>query len=533
MAPQDKTNGKNKLGRRNMLKAMAGIPVLGVFGFEILRKTNYDAKHNIRKQIIHELGLDDLLTSVKHISQSKGDVVRIGIAGFGVRGTALSKALGFIEKSEFEKTLAEQKEAGEESLKTQIKYGNLNVAITGICDVFDLHAGNGLATAQHDIFTGGDVAKKHPVKRYRHFEDMIADPAIDAVIVSAPDHHHAEMAIAAVNAGKHVYCEKAPVHREDEILPLYEEVKNSGRVYQMGHQIPQNAVFQQAREIINRKLLGHISHIETTTNRNSPSLAWIRHVTSSGEVKPGDEKSIDWKQWLGKAPEVPFSIRRYYSWARYFDYDTGLFGQLFSHEFDAVNQLLNLGIPELVSSTGGQYYYTEFGDIADVLHTAFEYREKGKTLTYSANLTSSKVRPRTIYGMDASMTIGSDLTLTPDSRSKKYKDLLDKGMVDPSKPMLEILEGSSLSQAIDAVTSATSAYYASRGLTTTNIDGRVWDVTHLHLKEWIDCIRNGGETSANIDKALQEAVVICMADISYRENCRTSWDPVNKKILRL
>ncbi len=60
-----------------------------------------------------------------------------------------------------------------------------------------------------------------------------------------------------------------------------------------------------------------------------------------------------------------------------------------------------------------------------------------------------------------------------------------------------------------------------------------WDVAHLHLKEWLDCIRHGGETSANIDMAIQEAVVIAMADISYREQCRTSWDPEKRMILRV
>jgi len=98
--------------------------------------------------------------------------------------------------------------------------------------------------------------------------------------------------------------------------------------------------------------------------------------------------------------------------------------------------------------------------------------------------------------------------------------------------MLEILKGASPRDAVDAVTTATSQYYASRGLTSTTIDGREWDVTHLHLKEWLDCIRNGGETSANIDKAFDEGVVIAMADISYREKCRTGWDPVNRRIVR-
>lgn len=521
----------SKLGRRNALKALAGIPVLGLFGIEALRGINYDAKNDARRKIINELGLNDLLSSVKKVTSTSGDLIRIGIIGTGVRGTALSEKLGFMEKSKFEKALAGERGGG--ALETQISHGNLNVAITGICDVFDLHAEKGLAIARHDIFTQGNIAKKHPVKRFMNYHDMLADPNIDAIIISAPDHHHAQMTIDAVNAGKHVYCEKAPVHREEEIKPLYDTVKKSDVVYQMGHQIPQNAVFQQAREVLKRGLLGNISQVETTTNRNSPSLAWIRHKYNSGEIKPGDKQSIDWKQWLGKAPEVPFSIERYYSWARFFDYDTGLYGQLFSHEFDAVNQLLNLGIPDIVSATGGQYYYKEVGDMPDVLHTSFEYIDKGTTLTYSANLTSSKSRPRTIYGKDGFMTIGESLSVTPDARSQKYAEMLENELVDPSRPMLEILKGSNLSSAVDAVSSASVSYYASRGLTTTNIDGVEWDVTHLHLKEWLDCIRHGGETSANIDMALQEAVVITMADISYREQCRTSWDPVNNKILRV
>jgi predicted dehydrogenase len=519
--------------RRSILKALAGVPVLGALGFETLRKQKHDAINNPRKEIIRELGLDDLLSSVKPIRKIDGDLIRIGIAGFGVRGTRLAKELGFMDKSEFEEDLAEQNGNASELLRAKIKHGNFNVAITGICDVFDLHAEQGLAAAQHDVFTRGDIARKNPVKRYRHYHDMLADPDIDAIIIATPDHHHAQMTIDAINAGKHVYCEKAPAHREEEIQPLYDAVKNSDRVYQMGHQIPQNAVFQQARELIDRGLLGNISHIETTTNRNSRSLAWIRHVYNNGETKPGSAQAIDWQQWLGKAPQVPFSIVRYYSWARFFDYDTGLFGQLFSHEFDAVNQLLNLGIPNTVSSTGGQYFYKEIGDMPDVLHTSFEYADKGTTLTYSANLTSSKNRPRTIYGRDASMTVGGDLTVTPDVKSEQYAGLLGKGLVDSSRPMLEILEGSDISDPIDAVTSASIKYYASRGLTTTTIDGQQWDVTQLHLKEWLDCIRDGGETSANIEKAFQEAVVIAMADISYREKCRTGWDPVNQRITRL
>ena len=174
--------------RRSILKALAGVPVLGALGFETLRKRNYDAINNPRKEIIHELGLDDLLSSVKPITRIDGDLIRIGLAGFGVRGTRLAKELGFMEKSEFDEDLAEQNGNASDLLRAKIKHGNFNVAITGICDVFDLHAENGLAFAQHDIFTQGDIARANPVKRYRHYHDMLADPAIDAIIIATPDH---------------------------------------------------------------------------------------------------------------------------------------------------------------------------------------------------------------------------------------------------------------------------------------------------------------------------------------------------------
>ncbi len=510
------------------MKALAGVPVLGFLGFEILRKAKYDHAHDTRREILNELGLGDIESRIAQVpAPSKGDILRIGIVGYGVRGGQLARALGFMERETFNIP-------GEaEKLATQIEFGNLNVAVTGICDVFDLHAENGLATARHDIHTGGEFAKKHPVKRYNHYHDMLADKEIDAVIITTPDHHHAQMTIDAINAGKHVYCEKSLIRREEEINPVYEAVKNSDRVFQLGHQYPHNAIFKPAREIIKRGLLGKISHIETSTNRNSPDGAWIRHLDKNGNPKPGNEQSIDWKQWLGSVPHAPFSIERYYGWARFFDYDTGLFGQLFSHEFDAVNQALNIGIPASVVASGGQYVYKDFGEIPDVLHSTFEYPDKGLTLTYSANLSSSVSRPRTIYGQDASMTMAGELTLTPDGNSDRFRELIERGVIDPSSPMLSIIRGKRQGGGPDAVTSATTKYYESRGLTSTVIGGAVWDVTHLHLKEWIDCIRNGGETSANIEKSYEEGVAIAMADISYRENCRTEWDPVNRKINRV
>ena len=130
------------LGRRNMLKALVGVPVVGALGFQVLRKASYENRNDIQSEIIKELGLEDLMSSVKSITQSSGDLIRIGIAGFGIRGPQLASALGFMLKEQFNSTVKNG------SLDAQIEDGNFNVAITGICDVFDLHAEKGIATAQ-------------------------------------------------------------------------------------------------------------------------------------------------------------------------------------------------------------------------------------------------------------------------------------------------------------------------------------------------------------------------------------------------
>jgi predicted dehydrogenase len=522
--PEEKkeTNPKTSLQRRTLLKSLVGIPVLGVLAIEVIKKWNFEGQK--KNRVIQELGLENLKApvAIKSSPGKQGNPLRIGMIGFGNRAQQLSNGLGFMHPADTEK----RKKAN--SLAGWLEQEDLNVAMVGICDVFDLHAEDGLATAQNEIRPGGGKGASLPVKRYRRYQDMLADKDIDAVVIATPDHHHSEITVDAVKAGKHVYCEKSIALSENELFNVYNTVKNSDRVFQLGHQITQNVIFQQAKEIVKKDILGKITLVETTTNRNTASGAWIRHLDDKGNPKPGDEKSIDWLQWLGTRPYVPFSIDRYYSWVKWFDYDLGMIGQLFTHEFDAVNQLLRIGIPKSAVSSGGIYYWKDNREIPDVLHCVFEYPERDLTLIYSANLASSRDRGRVFMGHDGSMELGESLSIKADYDSTRYKKPIEDGSIDASVPMLSINPGSGK---IDAVTSATEKYYAARGLTTTNINGRAVDVTHLHLKEWINCIRNGGTPSANIERAFEEGVACLMAHKSYIEKRRVEWDPIKRKIV--
>jgi predicted dehydrogenase len=529
MEKEIKSNSDNKndmsqqtgIKRRTLLKALVGIPVLGVFAFELFKKWTYDQEK--RSRVIRELGLENIKApAIIKGSSAKSDLLRIGIIGFGSRAVAHANGLGYMHPDD----VASNKK--NDTLKDWLAQEDLNVAITGICDVFDLHAENGLATARNEFRAGGATPSKLPVKRYMTYQEMLDDKDIDAVMIATPDHHHAPMSAAAARAGKHVYCEKSPAHSEEQLYDMYDAVKNSKIVYQLGHQITESVIFQQAQDIIKKDILGKITLVETTTNRNSADGAWIRDRDKNGNPKPGDEKSIDWTQWLGPAPKVPFSLDRYYNWTKFFDYDFGLIGQLFTHEFDAVNQLLRMGIPKSVVSSGGIYYWKDNRDMPDVLNCAFEYPDKGMTLLYSATLGNSRSRGRVFMGHDASMEIGNAISITADGESTRYAKQIESGLIDPSVPMVSFNPNKGT---IDAVTSATEKYYASRGLTTTVINGVNVDVTYLHIKNWIDCIRNGKTPTTDIEKAFEEGVACLMAQISYVEKRRTEWDPVNRKIV--
>jgi len=150
------------------------------------------------------------------------------------------------------------------------------------------------------------------------------------------------------------------------------------------------------------------------------------------------------------------------------------------------------------------------------------------TLIYSADLANSRSRGRVFMGHDASMELGGSMNITADADSTRYKKMIKEGIIDTSAPMISIQPGSGK---IDAVTSATQKYYASRGLTTTNLNGHQVSVTHLHIKEWINCIRNGGTPSANIERAFEEGVACLMAHKSYLEKRRVIWDPIKKTIV--
>jgi predicted dehydrogenase len=513
---------ENSMNRREVLKSFATLPVLGIFGYGIYK--NWKLQRIKKHAITKELGLDFNEEPTNRPAKSDGKIIRIGIIGYGIRGEQLMRAAGFAQPE-----LIDEWRRGAEGNPDDHRYSDylaqedLNITINGVCDLFDVRAEEALKAAANINRTGIEGQMLPAARRYKRYTELIKANDIDAVIIATPDHWHAQMVIEAARAGKHVYVEKGLTRTFGELFHLRKAIIESGIIMQLGHQGRQTTSYKKAKEIIDKNILGKITLIEVCTNRNDPNGAWVYDIHPKG-----NPKTIDWAQFIEPTEPHPFSLERFFRWRCWWDYGTGLSGDLLTHEFDAINQVLALGIPHSAVASGGIYYYKDGREVPDVFQAVFEYPKHNLTLLYSASLASERFRGKVIMGHDAYMEMENALTVYPDRQSTRYKDQLDAGFLDPEKPMISYIPGR---EQVDAVTSATEQYFAKRGLLYTYVQGKRIDTTHLHIKEWLECIRSGKQPSCGIQQGFQEAVTAHMATIAYRENRKVYWDAEDEKIV--
>jgi predicted dehydrogenase len=476
-----------------------------------------------------------------------GGQLRIGIIGFGIRGKQLMRALGFAEPAWID-DLAEANRLNKNDTRYEqfMQQDDLNVVVNGVCDIFDVY-GDAAVVAGSNIYREGTGGKFGPApKRYLDYRELLAADDIDAVIIATPDHWHSQMTIEAVQAGKHVYLEKPMSWTVEETYRVREAVKKSGRTFQLGHQGRQTDSYIRAKEMIDRGMLGKVNMIEVCTNRNTPNGAWVYPI-----IEGSSPATIDWAQFEGPAQSIreyeqymrgaglerymgpdardKFSLERFFRWRCWWDYSTGLSGDLLTHEYDAINQIMGLGIPTSVTSSGGTYVFRDGRTVPDVLQTCMEFADHDLTMLYSATQGNSRPRGKVIMGRDASLEVSNMLSLTVDANSEQYKGKIADGTINTKEPFYIYVPGSNKA---DGYTSATELYFAQRGLLYTYLGGKRYDTTHLHMREWLYCIRTGQTPSCDIDAAFEDAMTAHMGTRAFLEGRRMYWDKDTEEIVR-
>ncbi len=511
-------NNSGNIIRRDFLKGLAAIPFLGYFAFNLRDVIAREAKKK-RPDYLRLLGIENLEAPKMKLSPPAGknsNTIRLGLIGNGWRGEQLLQSFGFIHPEQIKENTVKGKYS--EWLNDFMNQEDLNIEIAGICDTYEIHAQRGIEISGNDLRPGGGAGKTKPGKLFPTYREMVESKDIDAVVIATPDFWHAPMAMAAARAGKHVYLEKPMTHSIQEAIDLRNTIKSTGVVFQLGHENRQQMSFRIAHELIKKGVLGTISMAQTFTNRNGLDGAWIRNRKYDDL---GNTSNINWKEFLGNTPWCEFDHKRYFNWHRFSEYGTGFIGNDFSHQYDCINQVMRIGIPESVVALGGQYYYKNCGDMPDVMNVVFNYPKKGLNMTYDGTLKNGIYRENYIMGSDAAMYLDLGIKIFQDDYSERYKD----NGLDSSEPIYLYNGGTD----VDAVSSATARAYIKGGYGATYIDGKVVDATFLHIKEWLDAIRNQTETSCNIDEGFDEAVTFNLGNLAFVNNKKVLWDQVTEK----
>ncbi|MCA9426006.1 MAG: Gfo/Idh/MocA family oxidoreductase [Candidatus Omnitrophica bacterium] len=198
------------------------------------------------------------------------------------------------------------------------------------------------------------------------FRTLLDRKDIDAVVVATPDHWHALATIWACEASKDVYVEKPASHNLLEGKMMIEAAKRNNRVVQVGTQRRSAPFLAEAKEYIESGKLGDIGMARVWYMSNRPSIG-------KKNDSPTPE-GVDYDLWLGPAPKSPFNENRFhYEWHWNWDYGTGELGNNGIHGLDMVRALLDIDLPNRVTSGGGLRMYDDDRIAPDIQISTWEY----------------------------------------------------------------------------------------------------------------------------------------------------------------
>lgn len=206
------------------------------------------------------------------------------------------------------------------------------INVTAVCDVLPFRLEKGLSKA------------KGKATAYTDYRSLLDNKDIDAVMVSTPFNTHSKIAIDALDAGKHVYCEKTMAKGYKGIQALVDKVEASKPTFQTGHQYHSSRLYLRVVEMIKAGEIGKVTAFDCQWNRNG---SWRREVP-----EPSLERAINWRM--------------------YREYSGGLVAELSSHQIDFMHWVLGEN-PSKIMGAGGVDYWKDGRETYDNIHLIYEY----------------------------------------------------------------------------------------------------------------------------------------------------------------
>jgi predicted dehydrogenase len=240
---------------------------------------------------------------------------------------------------------------------------------------------------------------------YQDYRELLERKDVDAVIIATPDHWHAQMAIEAMEKGKDVYLEKPMTRTVEEAKKVYEVVKKTGRVLQVGSQTTSSDQWWKARKAIQDGMIGKLIMSQGSYHRNSIEGEWNWKIDpGAGPDAKGDDY-IDWEMWLGPAPRRKYDPDRFFRFRKYWDYSGGIATDLFYHVMAPLNICWGEAqFPYRVVGTGGIYVFKDEREVPDTFMLLADYSQ-GHSVVLSSTMANDTHIPGLIRGHEGTIMI--------------------------------------------------------------------------------------------------------------------------------
>jgi predicted dehydrogenase len=332
-----------------------------------------------------------------------------------------------------------------------------------------------------------EAKKKAPgIQTFDDHRRLLDMKDVDAVIVASPLHIHARHFLDTLASGKDLYSEKTMTWSIPEADQCLAAAKETGRVVQIGLQFESSGTLIDAKNWIKDGLVGKVTEVESWMSRNTPhgKAQWVRPIPSDCIAQ-----NVNWSAFLNGRPERPFDPYRLINWRLFWEFSGGNVTENMVHQIAWIMSALDLPVPTAAYMSGGVFSEKDGRQVPDTIAITLDFPQD-IVVTWQSTFSNKH------YGLGERL-LGSDGTI-------------------------EHIWGDS--DMVAGETGEGIRYYPERENRPHGTSSVGKTPGQGHMANWVDCIRSRKRPNASVDIGYRSAVAAHMANLSYRNKKKMTFE---------